>query len=66
MELINILVAIIVGLYILGAYQGDLIANVVDEAVGPAMEITPGARFTLRWLWPYATVRAMWENTYGE
>lgn len=64
--LVNGLIVLSVGLYFLGTYQGNLIADVVEEAAGKDMELTPGARFMLKWLWPYATVRAMWESAYGE
>lgn len=57
------LLVVIAALYVLGAYQGRTIANVVDEAVAHEdLEMTPGGRFTLTWLWPYATVRAMLET----
>lgn len=64
--MINILILISVGLYFLGTYQGSVIADVVEDAVGPDKELTSSARFILKWLWPYATLRAMWETASGE
>ena len=58
-----VLVGLAAALYVLGAYQGSTIADVIDEtAAKEDMEITPGGRIFLTWFWPLATVRAMWET----
>ena len=58
-----VLLVAVAGLYVLGAYQGSTIADVIDEtAAKEDMEITPGSRFFLTWCWPLATIRAMWET----
>ena len=58
-----VLVGLAAALYVLGAYQGSTIADVIDEkAAEQDMEITPGGRILLTWFWPLATVRAMWET----
>ena len=58
-----VLLVAVAGLYVLGAYQGSTIADVIDEtAAKEDMEITPGGRFFLTWCWPLATIRAMWET----
>ena len=58
-----VLVGLAAALYVLGAYQGSTIADVIDEtAAKEDMEITPGSRFFLTWCWPLATLRAMRET----
>lgn len=58
-----VLLVVVAGLYVLGAYQGSTIADVIDEnAAAEDMEITPGGRIFLTWFWPLATLRAMWET----
>lgn len=58
-----VLLVAVAGLYVLGAYQGSTIADVIDEnAAAEDMEITPGGRIFLTWFWPLATLRAMWET----
>lgn len=47
-----VLVGLAAALYVLGAYQGSTIADVIDEtAAKEDMEITPGGRFFLTWCW---------------
>jgi len=59
----EILLGVVVVLYILGAYQGSTIADVIDgELEGQDVELTPMARATITWAWPFATIRAMMER----
>ena len=57
------LLAVIAALYVLGAYQGSTIADVIDGTMeDQGKELTPRARFMLTYVWPYTTTRAMMEN----
>lgn len=59
-----ILLAVISGLYTLGVHQGRVIADEVDEFLAQTNEeLTKAGRFILMYLWPIATIRAMWEES---
>lgn len=64
MEPINVLALVAAGLYVLGAYQGRAISEMIEDVImDDDMELTPGAKFILVWLWPYAAVRALMEKS---
>ena len=57
------LVVVSAGLYILGTYQGNALAEIIENVVlDKEHELSPGSRFLLKWGWPVATVRAMLEK----
>lgn len=65
--MIEILLAVIAALYVLGAYQGSTIADVIDESVlKDNQELTKRARFLLTYVWPYTTIKAMMERNEDE
>lgn len=58
-----LLLAVVAALYVLGAYQGGTIADVIDETSARSnMELSRFGRFVLTWLWPYSTIRAILES----
>lgn len=57
------LLAAVTALYILGTYQGNALAEIIENVVlDKEHELSPGSRFLLKWGWPVATVRAMLEK----
>lgn len=61
-----VMLAVIAGLYVLGAYQGSTIANELDlELEATNEELDPIGRFILVWGWPVATVMAMMREADG-
>lgn len=67
-KMIELIVALVIaGLYILGKFQGEVIADTIDENLAPFNEqLDSKARMILTWGWPYATVRAMIESAEDE
>lgn len=55
-----ILIGSLAALYVLGAYQGKAIKDMVEaEVLREDLELSPIGAFYLVWLWPIATVDAM-------